>query len=115
MTTSIENELRDICKVIDDTVRPERIYLFGSYAYGTPNKESDFDLCVVMPDDAGRMVEVIVDINTALTAIQKRPVDIIACRKSQFDARKQWATLERKIAREGVLLYEQPEPVQRMA
>jgi len=41
--------------VIEDTVRqivqkfrPERIILFGSYAYGQPRQESDVDLLVVM-------------------------------------------------------------------
>src|SRR4051812_35083528 len=29
--------------------RPARIVLFGSYAYGTPNADSDVDLLVVMP------------------------------------------------------------------
>ena len=29
--------------------QPERIILFGSYAYGTPNEDSDVDLLVVMP------------------------------------------------------------------
>ena len=29
--------------------RPEKIILFGSYAYGVPNKDSDVDLLVVMP------------------------------------------------------------------
>jgi predicted nucleotidyltransferase len=29
--------------------RPDKIILFGSYAYGTPHEESDIDLMVVMP------------------------------------------------------------------
>jgi predicted nucleotidyltransferase len=29
--------------------QPDKIILFGSYAYGTPNKHSDVDLLVVMP------------------------------------------------------------------
>jgi uncharacterized protein len=28
---------------------PKKIILFGSYAYGTPHKESDVDLLVIMP------------------------------------------------------------------
>ena len=31
--------------------RPERIILFGSYAYGTPTEHSDVDLLVVMPSE----------------------------------------------------------------
>jgi predicted nucleotidyltransferase len=35
--------------------KPLKIVLFGSYAYGTPNEDSDVDLMVVLPkDDSGR-------------------------------------------------------------
>ncbi|HEY2414642.1 MAG TPA: nucleotidyltransferase domain-containing protein [Pirellulaceae bacterium] len=37
---------------VDEVVRrfqPEQVVLFGSYAYGTPDEESDVDLLVVMP------------------------------------------------------------------
>ena len=34
MTESVKNELSDICRIIDATVDTEKIYLFGSYAYG---------------------------------------------------------------------------------
>jgi len=30
---------------------PEKIILFGSYAYGTPNEDSDIDLYIVTNDD----------------------------------------------------------------
>ncbi len=32
-------------------LEPEKIILFGSYAYGTPTQESDIDLYVVTKDD----------------------------------------------------------------
>ena len=31
--------------------QPEKIILFGSYAYGTPSEDSDVDLLVVMPHE----------------------------------------------------------------
>jgi predicted nucleotidyltransferase len=36
-------ELDTLTKVIVETVPVEQIYLFGSYAYGTPHKDSDTD------------------------------------------------------------------------
>jgi predicted nucleotidyltransferase len=45
---------RQIETYAEDEVRQFRslkIVRFGSYAYGNPNEESDFDLMVVMPKD----------------------------------------------------------------
>ena len=42
-------ELKKICEVICETVPTVQIYLFGSFAYGEPNEDSDFDLFVVLP------------------------------------------------------------------
>lgn len=39
--------LEPYLKTIVEKVHPEKIILFGSYAYGTPTEHSDFDLLVV--------------------------------------------------------------------
>lgn len=41
--------IRRYARQIGDSFKPEKIVLFGSYAYGTPNEHSDVDLLVVMP------------------------------------------------------------------
>jgi predicted nucleotidyltransferase len=53
--STVETRRRIPQQVIEDTVRqivrqfqPQRIILFGSYAYGQPRRESDVDLLVVM-------------------------------------------------------------------
>ena len=35
-----------------EAYNPLAIYLFGSYVWGTPTENSDFDLLVVVPNDA---------------------------------------------------------------
>ena len=45
-------KLKQICSVIHQTVDTEKIYLFGSYAYGVPTQNSDFD-CKTGDDFAG--------------------------------------------------------------
>jgi predicted nucleotidyltransferase len=40
--------IRGYAHAIAAEFHPERIILFGSYAYGTPHEESDVDLLVVM-------------------------------------------------------------------
>jgi predicted nucleotidyltransferase len=44
--------LGEIVRRLVDAYQPERIYLFGSWARGEQNADSDYDLLVVVPDDA---------------------------------------------------------------
>lgn len=115
MTTEVNRELQSICRVIDETVDAEQIYLFGSHAYGTPQDDSDYDIYVVIPDCQERAIDVAVSLRRILTSVQRKPLDVIVSHKSRFQQRKQGPTLERKIAREGVLLYERKELERRMA
>ena len=41
--------IRRYARAIAEWFRPDKIVLFGSYAYGTPHADSDVDLLVVMP------------------------------------------------------------------
>jgi predicted nucleotidyltransferase len=41
--------IRRFARQIAERFQPEKIILFGSYAYGTPHNESDVDLMVIMP------------------------------------------------------------------
>jgi predicted nucleotidyltransferase len=43
-----EQAIRAVVKRIAEKFQPEKIILFGSYAYGQPKLESDVDLLVVM-------------------------------------------------------------------
>jgi uncharacterized protein len=46
-----EEQLQEIVRRIVEGYAPDRIILFGSYAYGTPTEESDVDLLVIKADD----------------------------------------------------------------
>jgi uncharacterized protein len=41
--------IRDYARQVAERFRPDKIILFGSYAYGTPHADSDVDLLVIMP------------------------------------------------------------------
>jgi predicted nucleotidyltransferase len=41
--------IRRFARQIAERFHPDKIILFGSYAYGTPHSESDVDLLVIMP------------------------------------------------------------------
>ena len=106
--SGIKQELDVITKIIADTVPVEAIYLFGSYAYGIPHKNSDLDLYVVFRDDLPvRELDAIFAIRKAVAPVQNMPLDVIGLKQNRFLDRKIYATLERKISREGVKLYGQ--------
>ena len=87
------------------TLAPLRVYLFGSYASGVPNEDSDFDFYIVVEDDRSDTLDLMVKAYAACSEIKKRPVDIIVGTKSSFDARKQRPTIENEVFHKGVLLY----------
>jgi uncharacterized protein len=48
----VGKSLRPAIQKIVQELNPEKIILFGSYAYGTPNPHSDVDLLVIMKTKA---------------------------------------------------------------
>jgi len=42
------NLIKDIADFIKKKFNPQKIMLFGSYAYGRPSSESDIDLLIIM-------------------------------------------------------------------
>ncbi|MCL2513236.1 MAG: nucleotidyltransferase domain-containing protein [Oscillospiraceae bacterium] len=101
----IQKELDLIKESILKTVPAEEIYLFGSYAYGTPREDSDLDIYVVVPDDAGNLTELQADVRMELWNKKSRPLDLLMGRNKVFNRRKTSPTLERVIYRDGVKLY----------
>ena len=115
MTSQVKEELFNICRIIDETVEVEKIYLFGSHAYGSPTPDSDYDLCVVISDNTIRPSEAVKMIRRALFSVQSVPLDVIVYHAGVFGQKQETASLERKIVREGVLLHERQRLEQRMA
>ncbi|MDR1786857.1 MAG: nucleotidyltransferase domain-containing protein [Treponema sp.] len=104
----INDEILDIkdqiLKVVPDC---EKIFLFGSYAYGTPHKNSDYDFYVVLNDDCSEMaVHIIQRIYRNIDYSHYGGVDLHANYKNRFEDRARLPTLERTILRKGILLYD---------
>lgn len=51
MTKDIQSLLREVVEVLAAEYQPERIILFGSYAYGEPDATSDIDLLILKETD----------------------------------------------------------------
>ena len=62
--------IRRLVREIAERFQPEKIILFGSYAYGKPHADSDVDILVVMP--AGN------ELNQAVRICSTVPVSRIA-------------------------------------
>ena len=48
---SVADRLPDVVQHLAAHLQPEKIILFGSYAYGNPTTDSDVDLLVIMQND----------------------------------------------------------------
>jgi predicted nucleotidyltransferase len=105
---AVNDEILSIKDTIVANVDPEKVYLFGSYAYGTPHKDSDYDFYVVLKDDSPiKPLDAMKVIEMSLfKANLRKATDILANYKNRFDARSIQPTMERKIVREGIVLYE---------
>jgi predicted nucleotidyltransferase len=51
----IADQLLPYLQILIEQFHPERVILFGSYAYGDPTPDSDVDLLVVKPIQEGRV------------------------------------------------------------
>lgn len=105
MTDKEKEELDVLVDVIRKNVEAEAIYLFGSFAYGTPREDSDFDIYVVIPDDTIRPLIAMQKLNIAISPFQKRPVDLLVSNLENFNKRKSMAYIEREVFEKGVRLY----------
>lgn len=79
-----QTQIKKLCKQIVDKFRPQKVILFGSYAYGKPTFDSDIDLMVVMPYDGNeldKMVEVRGQLDSSM------PVDVFVKTPKQVEER----------------------------
>ena len=107
MDQKIQQELDLIKEGVLKTVPAEAIYLFGSYAYGIPHKDSDLDIYVVIPDT---IQENPLDVGVAILRNLRdkktnMPMDLMVGKSSVFNRRAKEPTLQRAITKEGVRLY----------
>ena len=96
-----------IRQVSDEIVRrfqPERIILFGSYAYGTPTEDSDVDLLVVMPFE-GRTAKQAIEIRRAVYAGFAMDLILITPERLKYRLEIEDFFL-REVVEKGKVLYE---------
>lgn len=84
---TLKHEIVERLKPLD----PDKIILFGSYAYGTPNEDSDIDLYVVtkdefIPQSFREKSQVHLRVSRALRdVLQTYPTDLITHTKGMYE------------------------------
>lgn len=93
-----------ISKAIYDEFQPDKIILFGSYAYGNPQDDSDIDLLVILPYQGNGLHKTW----EILNKIQpKFAVDLLVKTPVEIDQRLAWNDFFlNEILEKGKVLYE---------
>jgi uncharacterized protein len=87
--------------------QPEAIYLFGSYAWGEPNEDSDVDFMVVLNDDAEMAWDAFrIGVYAMWYGNIDFPTDILVDKRNSFETRSiHPSSLEFKIKKDGITVY----------
>jgi len=97
-------DIKRVCAQIAREFRPQRISLFGSYAYGEPTPDSDVDLLVVMPLE-GRAMDKAVEISRRLE--HRFPIDLLVRSPEELRQRLAWNDFFlREATEKGVVMYD---------
>ena len=95
--------IRKFARDVAQRFKPDKIILFGSYAYGTPTADSDVDILVVMTCrnqlDQAAQISLDIDPPFALDIIVRKPNEM----KWRVDERESFTT---EITTRGKVLYE---------
>ena len=100
------DRIDDIKESILKFVPAKYIYLFGSYAYGTPTEESDVDIYTVIPDGINNLTELYARIVVDLSYKKIYFIDLFLNTESIFNKRKTENIFEKTIYQNGTVLYE---------
>ncbi|GBU22973.1 hypothetical protein R80B4_02886 [Fibrobacteres bacterium R8-0-B4] len=99
-------KIEDIKNSILKFVPARYIYLFGSYAYGTPSDKSDIDIYIVTPDGVGNLTEIYANIVVDLSYKKIYFIDLFLNSETMFNKRKTENAFEKTIYQDGKMLYE---------
>ena len=97
--------IRQMTEKIVSAIHPQKIILFGSYAWGEPTKDSDIDLCVIHPTviKKNKRARIIRDILSSFFY----PMDILVYTPEEVE---EWGQAEggllNKILDRGKVLYD---------
>lgn len=103
-----KNIIDSVKETLVSVYHPLKIYLFGSYAWGKPTKDSDLDFIVIVSSSKKHSYERAVKGYHALRDMTI-PKDILVFTKREFDKHSEdVTTLCYKAKHDGKLIYAKP-------
>lgn len=94
-------------------IKPSKIILFGSYAYGNPTKDSDIDLLVVtddkhMPASFSERMDIVLKVSYLIDDLKnKYPVDLLVYTEPMYKLFIELDSLfSNEITQKGIVIYE---------
>lgn len=105
MTNEIKKELDIMVKTLIEKIKIEKVILFGSQAYGTPNPDSDIDLCIIT-EEKKRKLDLIREIRKTINPYKTHSMDILVYNSEEFNEKAVSSFgIEKTIKEKGVLIY----------
>jgi predicted nucleotidyltransferase len=103
------DRIQDITQLIfekTDKKDIKKVYLFGSYAYGKPGKDSDLDIFVIVDNNCNDW-DVYMNIKLNLKHNKIVPCDLIVEKETEFKEKMKLNknNIQNTILKKGILLY----------
>ncbi len=99
-------QIMRFCDGIVREYKPDRIILFGSYAYGRPHESSDVDILVIMRFNGSEIAKAGEILSTLLP---KFPLDLMVQSPERVKQRLEWEDwFLREVVEKGTVVYEAP-------
>lgn len=106
METRVSEQFRLLKNTLKEKFGTKQVFIFGSYAYGEPDQDSDIDLCIITDLNNKRKIDVIREIRRELINLISNPLDILVYSENEFEERAALRnTLEYKILMDGIKVY----------
>ena len=101
------DKIKEIADKIVNVIHPEKIILFGSYAYGKPTENSDLDILVIVRDSSEPRHRRARTIRKNLWELPVIPKDIIVYTEGEIE---EWINVKEafitRVVKKGKVLYE---------
>lgn len=106
LEAQVSEQFELLKNTLKDKFGAKQVFVFGSYAYGEPDQDSDIDICVVTDLGNRRKIDMIREIRRELMKLIPNPLDILVYSENEFKERADLRnTLEHKILIDGLKVY----------